>query len=87
MKAINYEKYGSSSVLKLSDVKKPEPKDNEVFIEIHAHNYKYVGLAITERATIYNMVDVWSDKTKISDFKNGSIIGNLKLHIFNKERI
>ena len=36
MKAINYEKYGSSSVLKLSDAKKPEPKDNEVFIEIHA---------------------------------------------------
>jgi NADPH:quinone reductase-like Zn-dependent oxidoreductase len=36
MKAINYEKYGSSSVLKPGGVKKPEPKDNKVFLEIHA---------------------------------------------------
>jgi NADPH:quinone reductase-like Zn-dependent oxidoreductase len=36
MKAINYEKYGSSSVLKLSDIKKPEPKDSTVLIIIHS---------------------------------------------------
>jgi len=32
MKVINIEKYDSSSVLKLRDVKKPESKDKEVFI-------------------------------------------------------
>jgi NADPH:quinone reductase-like Zn-dependent oxidoreductase len=36
MKATNYKKYASSPVSKLSGVKKPVPKDNEVFIEIHA---------------------------------------------------
>jgi NADPH:quinone reductase-like Zn-dependent oxidoreductase len=35
MKSVNHAKYGSSSVLKLSDVKKPKPKDNEVLIKIH----------------------------------------------------
>ena len=35
MKAINCEEYASSHVSKLSSVKKPEPKDNEVFLEIH----------------------------------------------------
>ncbi|MEI7615922.1 MAG: hypothetical protein WCJ54_04335 [Actinomycetota bacterium] len=78
MKSINYEKYGPSSALKLSDLKKPESKDNEVFIVDSCHSCKYAGLAIAEKATIYNMVYVWSDKTKISDSKNGSNMSNLE---------
>ncbi|MEM7445137.1 MAG: NAD(P)-dependent alcohol dehydrogenase [Pseudomonadota bacterium] len=36
MKAITYTEYGSPSVLKLSDVAKPAPKDDEVLIRVRA---------------------------------------------------
>jgi NADPH:quinone reductase-like Zn-dependent oxidoreductase len=46
MKAIVYQKYGSPDVLKLEEVQKPTPKDDEVLIKVHAASANYADWAL-----------------------------------------
>ena len=53
MKAIVYHHYGSPDVLKLEEVPKPTPKDNEVLIKVHAASINYIDWQILTGESLF----------------------------------
>lgn len=57
MKAIVYREYGSPDVLKLENVDKPTPKDNEVLVKVHAASINYADwVALTGKPLLGRMM-------------------------------
>jgi len=56
MKAIVYHEYGSPDVLKLEDVQKPTPRDNEVLVKVHAASLNYGDLPILKGEPLQRLV-------------------------------
>jgi NADPH:quinone reductase-like Zn-dependent oxidoreductase len=58
MRAIVYTKYGPLDVLKLEEIQKPTPSDDEVLVEVHASSVNFANLFL-ERGEPF-VVRLWS---------------------------
>lgn len=66
MKAVVYEKYGSASELKLKEIQRPVPKDNEVLIKVHAVSPNASDMEFVRGEPLYTrMWGLWKPKNKI----------------------
>ncbi len=65
MKAIVYTKYGSPDVLQLEEVEKPNPKDNEVLVKVHAASLNAADLDYLRGKPIIRFQGLRKPKHKI----------------------
>jgi NADPH:quinone reductase-like Zn-dependent oxidoreductase len=69
MKAIVYEKYGPPEVLKLEEVEKPIPKDNEVLVKVYATSVNVEDLDyLTGKSWAVRMIGPLKPKYRILGF-------------------
>ena len=68
MKAIVYHTYGSPDVLKLEDVQKPVPQDDEVLVQVHAASVNAGDWFFIARETVPDAPHgLWASQTKKHD--------------------
>ena len=67
MKAIVYYQYGSPDILKLEEVQKPSPTDNEVLVKVHAVSLNYADWHLLRGEPFFLRLEagLWNPKIKI----------------------
>jgi len=65
MKAIVYEKYGPPDVLRLQEVEKPTPKDNEVLVKVHTASINAADLEYLRGTAMIRMGGLLKPKNQI----------------------
>jgi len=69
MKAIVYKKYGPPDVLRLNEVEKPIPKDNEVLVKVYASSVNVEDLDyLTGKPWAVRMIGLLKPKYKTLGF-------------------
>src|SRR5881227_1128720 len=67
MKAIRYCEYGSPAVLKLEDVEKPMPKDNELLVRVRAASLNFIDAGLVRGPSVLRLM-VGLRKPKFTGF-------------------
>lgn len=77
MKAITYHKYGPVDVLKLDEITKPTPGDDEVLVEVHASAVNFGNLALVKGEPFIARFwsGLWAPKDKIP---GGDVAGRVE---------
>src|SRR5438034_10232382 len=65
MKAIVCTKYGTPDVLKLEEIQKPTPGDDEILVEVHAASVTYSNLMLVRGEPFVGRLYLWLLKPKL----------------------